>query len=90
MSEFNLINWNALYKQTTEILTRFELEDINPRTQVGDLTMAKRQVVEILKAMSVNPKILILDEPTSSLTDIETKELFQNIRILQKVTSFKY
>jgi ABC-type sugar transport system ATPase subunit len=81
---FNLINWDALRKQTVEILAKFELEDINPWTQVGDLTMAKRQVVEILKAMSVNPKILIFDEPTSSLTDIETRELFQNIRILQK------
>jgi ABC-type sugar transport system ATPase subunit len=80
---FNLINWDALRKQTTEILTKFELEDINPWTPVGDLTMGKRQVVEILKAMSVNPKILIFDEPTSSLTDVETRELFQNIRILQ-------
>ena len=79
----NLINWDALYKQTTEILRRFELDDINPRTPVGDLSMAKRQVVEILKAMAVNPKILVLDEPTSSLTDIETKELFRNIRRLQ-------
>ena len=80
---FNLINWDILHKRTTEILSRFELEDISPRTLAGDLTMAKRQVVEILKAMSVNPRILIFDEPTSSLTDIETKELFQNIRILQ-------
>ena len=81
---FNLINWDALRKKTTEILAKFELEDINPSMLVGDLTMAKRQVVEILKAMSVNPKILIFDEPTSSLTDIETNELFENIRILQK------
>jgi ABC-type sugar transport system ATPase subunit len=46
--------------------------------------MAKKQVIEILKALSIHPKILILDEPTSSLTEIEIKELFSNIKILKE------
>jgi ABC-type sugar transport system ATPase subunit len=81
---FNLINWTQLQMQTRELLKKFELEHLNPRTLVSHLTIAKRQVVEILKAMSVHPKILILDEPTSSLTEVETKELFQNIRKLKQ------
>ncbi len=80
----NMIHWDKLYKQTSDLLKQFEQEAINPRTMVSVLTMAKRQVVEILKAMSVGPKILILDEPTSSLTEVETKELFENIRRLKK------
>lgn len=53
--------------------------------------MANQQVVEILKAMSINPKVLILDEPTSSLTEIEVDQLFDNIKILkEKGISFIY
>jgi ABC-type sugar transport system ATPase subunit len=79
----NLIDWDSLHRRTTELLTLFRSEGLDPRTPVGELSIAKRQVVEILKAMSVNPKILILDEPTSSLTEVETRELFDNIRTLK-------
>ncbi len=81
---FNLIDWNTLYGDCERLLKRFGSEAINPRTPVSQLSIAKCQVVEILKAMSIGPKILILDEPTSSLTDVETKELFTNIRRLQQ------
>jgi ABC-type sugar transport system ATPase subunit len=80
----NFINWDLLHKQTKELLNNFGQTAISPKQLVSQLSMAKRQVVEILKAMSVNPKILILDEPTSSLTEVETKELFSNIRRLKE------
>jgi ABC-type sugar transport system ATPase subunit len=80
---FNMIRWEKLYAQTAELLDRFELTEIDPKVPVSQLTMAKRQVVEILKAMSVDPKILIFDEPTSSLTEVEIKELFSNIKKLK-------
>ncbi len=51
---------------------------------VKDLSIANQQVVEILKAISFHPKVLILDEPTSSLMEGEIERLFQNIRKLQK------
>jgi ABC-type sugar transport system ATPase subunit len=79
----NLIHWDKLHRDTRELLKRFGSEHIEPRTPVAQLSMARRQVVEILKAMSVGPKILILDEPTSSLTDVEARELFANIRKLK-------
>ncbi|MHB1377789.1 MAG: sugar ABC transporter ATP-binding protein [Candidatus Humimicrobiaceae bacterium] len=78
--KLNLINWNKLNKDTHELLKKFGMQDdISPQSLVSDLSMAKRQVIEILKALSINPKILILDEPTSSLTEKEVKELFTNI-----------
>ena len=80
----NMIHWDRLHRETRGLLARFGSEHIEPRTPVADLSMARRQVVEILKAMSVDPKILILDEPTSSLTDVEARELFANIRKLKQ------
>lgn len=83
----NRINWidtKRLYDQTRVMLALFEITDIEPSTPVRELSLAKQQVVEILKAISLNPKVLILDEPTSSLTELEVKELFKNIDILKE------
>lgn len=57
--------------------------DINPRQTVGDLPVSKQQMVEIAKALSTNAKVLIMDEPTSSLTAKEIEELFRIIRQLK-------
>lgn len=78
----NLIDWRALHEQTARWLALFEL-GIPPSMLVRDLSMAHRQVVEILKALSHRPRILILDEPTSSLTAVETAMLFTHIRRLR-------
>ena len=58
--------------------------EIDPKTLVKNLPVAQQQVVEILKAMSTHPKVLILDEPTSSLTSVEVEFLFKNIRRLKE------
>jgi len=78
-----VIRWDELYQQTREFLARFNL-DLNPRTLVKYLSIGQQQILEILKAISINPKVLILDEPTSSLTDAQVAYLFDNIRKLQK------
>ena len=80
----NWIDSKKLHDQTLVMLALFEITDIDPSTPVRELSLAKQQVVEILKAMSLNPKVLILDEPTSSLTEFEVKELFKNIDILKE------
>lgn len=79
----NMIKYGNLYKQTKKLLETFN-EDIDPRKPIKYLSIAKQQVVEILKAISNNPKVLILDEPTSSLTKYEIEKLFENIRILSQ------
>ena len=58
--------------------------DIRPDESVGDLPVSKQQMIEIAKALSVNEKILIMDEPTSALTSREIEELFEIIRKLKK------
>jgi ABC-type sugar transport system ATPase subunit len=78
----NLIDWPTLHRRTADMLAMFHLA-IHPATLVKTLSMAQRQVVEILKALSHGPKVVILDEPTSSLTALETKLLFDNIRHLK-------
>ena len=57
--------------------------DIDPHQVVGDLPVSKQQMIEIAKALSVNAKILIMDEPTSALTSREIEELFQIIHRLK-------
>ena len=57
--------------------------DIDPRQTVGDLPVSKQQMVEIAKALSIHAKVLIMDEPTSSLTAKEIEELFRIIRKLR-------
>ena len=55
---------------------------VNPRTKVADMSVAKQQMVEIAKALSFNSNVLILDEPSAALTDVEIAELFRIIRQL--------
>jgi ABC-type sugar transport system ATPase subunit len=83
VGRMSLIRWRDLYRQTAEFLRRFDL-DLDPRRPVKTLSMGQQQILEILKAISNNPKVLILDEPTSSLTEAELAYLFENIRALRK------
>ncbi|WP_199563464.1 MULTISPECIES: sugar ABC transporter ATP-binding protein [unclassified Oceanispirochaeta] len=84
VGRMNMIDWETLYSQTTELLALFDLEELHPSTPVHELSVANQQVIEIIKAISFNPKVLILDEPTSSLTEHEVNQLFANIRKLKK------
>ena len=72
-----------LYKMTQELIERFHVP-IRPADVVENLSIGNRQIVEILKAVAQQPKLLILDEPTSSLEAEETQELFKLIRALKE------
>jgi ribose transport system ATP-binding protein len=69
----------ALEAKTAELLDRLHLP-LKPRQRVGDLTVAKQQMVEIAKALSYEPRILIMDEPTAALNDAEVRVLHDLIR----------
>ena len=71
VNRFGLIKRKELNRRAAEMIAIFD-EDIDPETLAGDLTIGKRQVVEILKALTFNPTVILLDEPTSSLTGVET------------------
>ena len=69
-------------EEAKEYLVKVGLE-INPRTLISQLTVAKKQLVEIAKAISNDVKLLVLDEPTAAITDKETEMLFGIIRELK-------
>jgi ribose transport system ATP-binding protein len=77
------INIKEADEQASRILSELEVQ-ILPRTRVGNLSIAAQQLVEIAKGISMNSKVLILDEPTSSLTSPEIKDLFKIIRKLRE------
>ncbi len=90
-NRFGLIDFGNLFKQTRTLLNQLQLSDIDPRTKSEYLAPPKQQMVEIAKALSQNPSILILDEPTASITETETKTLFKIIKNLkQKGVSIIY
>ncbi len=81
-TERGTINWNKVYADTREILQRYKL-DVSARAVVQDLGVGKMQMVEIAKALSENAQVLILDEPTSALTEAEINKLMEILGILK-------
>ncbi|MBM3706530.1 MAG: sugar ABC transporter ATP-binding protein, partial [Actinobacteria bacterium] len=81
-SKFGRIYWRSMELEAKKLLDSFGIF-INPRSIVKNLTVAQRQVVEIARAISLKTNVLILDEPTSSLTMNETKLLFENLKKLK-------
>ena len=77
-----VLNDREMEAEAAKILGDLKI-DIDPRQTVGDLPVSKQQMVEIAKALSIHAKILIMDEPTSSLTAKEIEELFRIIRQLK-------
>ena len=75
-----LVNYNELYAKTAQALE--SLHYVDPHKKVGELSISNQQVVEIAKALTLDCRILILDEPTAVLTESETEALFQ---IMQKL-----
>lgn len=71
-----------MYKDTLQIIDLFKM-NIDPRTQINNLSVSMKQMADIVKAVSYNAKIIVLDEPTSSLTEKETEALFKIIRQLK-------
>jgi ribose transport system ATP-binding protein len=79
----SIIDWRRVYAQAEEILTDLGVQ-IDVRARAGTLGVAQQQSVEIAKAMSYDPSILILDEPTSALAQHETSRLFELLRSLKR------
>ena len=77
------IDEKKMYKDTKEILDRLNI-DVDPRKKVGTLPVSQKQMVEIAKAVSYNARVIVMDEPTSSLTEKEVEHLFSIIETLKK------
>ena len=78
-----LVNTRTLYKMTRDLLKSLEI-NLDPRTKMVDLSIANTQMVEIAKAISFDSKLVIMDEPTSAITEKEVAQLFKMIRSLKE------
>ena len=82
--EHGVINWNRLYAETASLLARYQL-DVPPQEVVKNLGVGKMQMVEIAKALSENARVLILDEPTSALSEAEVDKLMEILTTLKSL-----
>jgi ribose transport system ATP-binding protein len=81
---FGLIDYRAQRRLAEEALARVGGEGIHPSTTVRELSLSRRQMVEIAKALARNPKILILDEATSALTAADVEKVFVMLHKLRE------
>jgi len=82
-TKFGLVDHAAMYKKTKELFEKMELE-IDPGAMVSTLDASFKQIVEISRALMMNASIIIMDEPTTSLTDPEIERVFDMLRTLKE------
>ncbi|GIP59202.1 sugar ABC transporter ATP-binding protein [Paenibacillus woosongensis] len=80
---FKMVDHRKMYRDTQELFKELDIP-IEPDILVGKLSVSKIQSIEIAKAVSFNSKIIVMDEPTSSLTSVEVEHLFRIINDLKK------
>jgi ABC-type sugar transport system ATPase subunit len=78
-----IINWGELERRARQAMELIDL-NVDPHAAVRDLTISQRQMVEIARALSTNAKLIVMDEPNSSLSETESERLFTVIESLQK------
>ncbi|KAF0864638.1 sugar ABC transporter ATP-binding protein [Pseudomonas sp. LD120] len=82
LNGLRLVDHRAMHRCTAQLLERLRI-NLDPEEQVGNLSIAERQMVEIAKAVSYDSDVLIMDEPTSAITDKEVAHLFSIIADLK-------
>lgn len=82
LTKWGSIDWKKMYEDSKKWLKEVEL-NVDPRTRMADLSVAQMQMVEIARAISSNAKLIIMDEPTSALTEREVDQLFKIMRKLR-------
>ena len=82
--KWGLIRWEEVRTRTLKTLGQFGHAEIEPHRRVGDLSVSERQLVEIARALAVGCRVLILDEPTSSLSHDDIERLFEIIHRLKE------
>ncbi len=82
ISTFGIVNKKAMLIESNKLFQELKI-NIDPTELMRNLSVAKMQMVEIVKAISLNAKIIIMDEPTSAITEKEVEVLFDRIRVLK-------
>ena len=78
-----VVDWQTMYREASAILAKLDI-DIDPRLPAAGLTVAGQQAVEIAKAISLDVRVLIMDEPTAALSAHEVDRLFRQVRSLKE------
>ena len=76
------VDWRKMYEEAQKLLDELGV-DVNAHALVRDLGVAQKQMVEVAKSLSINSRVLIMDEPTAPLTNREIEVLFDTIRMLK-------
>ena len=77
------LDWQAMRSRTRRLLASLDIHDLHPDATVGTLSVGNRQRVEILRALSQDARVLIMDEPTAALAEHDVKRLFDIVRRLR-------
>ncbi len=89
-TRFGIVDEARMLKESNKLFAQLSM-NVNPKTVMRTMSVSQRQMVEIAKAVSYNAKLIVLDEPTSSLTEREVKKLFSIVNNLKKQgVSFVY
>ncbi len=81
---FETINWEQMETEAEALLAELNIQNLDVQAKVGTLNVGNRQRVEIAKALSLNARILIMDEPTAALTESDVEQLFSIVRLLRE------
>lgn len=79
-----MVNWGEMRRQALRLLADLNIHDMDVTRKVGTMSVGNRQRVEIAKALSLNARILIMDEPTAALTEADVERLFNIMRLLKE------
>ena len=82
-TNFGIVDEIKMFESASSLFSSLNM-NVNPKTIMRTMSVSQRQMVEIAKAVSYDAKLIVLDEPTSSLTEREVKKLFSIVRALQK------
>ncbi|MBA7614496.1 Arabinose import ATP-binding protein AraG [subsurface metagenome] len=84
LEKLRLINWRKTYADAIENLKLLNIDNINPNTPVKELGVSQKQIIEICRVLAANAGVVLMDEPTSSLSFEERDLLFDKIRVLKE------
>ena len=79
-----VVDWGEMNGRAEEVLASLNIHDMDVRRKIGALSVGNRQRVEIAKALSLDAKVLIMDEPTAALTESDVDQLFDIVRLLKE------